>query len=363
LGDWGTFTSNSIFYTAPTYDSTNQKIVISYRDNDDSYYGKTVVGEVSGYTITGTDLSDDLKLRTADGALAYGPDRYFANNAPSLAAPTDDVTTGNEVVTSVDMPLAYNDWDDEGGAGAANVNDGDYDEGQDIYQEDTGGALTYSPSSAIPETVVYNGGATEVVGGFSGAGPGTSGSPATYLEIADNIWYRDHDHDTMYDLGEFLVKTSDSTLDSGDEVLQRADGGGDWIISNGNDMYRLKDDYSGGNPGGAADNHYYFYIDDNDNDVYDNGEAIVDQIDGNDLTMLEESDAAPNTDFILHHGYADLTKLPMAASAGGSVTWKFKVPSVNDRNNPLELKVVIALEDAAETGFYTISTDIVPTNV
>ena len=312
---------------------------------------------VSSTSGVGTNVAIDLRLRLSDLAVGFGPDRYFANAAnPTLATPMDDVTTGAQVVTSLDMPLAYNDWDDDAGAG--NVNDGNYDEGQDIYQEDTGGALTYTPASTIPETVVYVGAdGQQAKGGNSGAGPGTAGSAATYLESGDNVWYRDHDHDTVYDLGEFLIVSSNSDLDPTDEVLLRADGGGDWTISNGNDLYRLETDYNGGNPGGLADNHNYQYIDDNDNDRYDDGEAIVDHITGTDVLLLEEAD------FIIHHGLADLVKLPMAAAASGSVIWKFQVPSVNDRNNPLEVEVKVYLEDAAETGWYEISTDIRPVNV
>ena len=46
------FESASIAYTATTYDSTNNKIVIAYSDNGNSDYGTAIVGTVSGTSIS-----------------------------------------------------------------------------------------------------------------------------------------------------------------------------------------------------------------------------------------------------------------------------------------------------------------------
>ena len=47
-----TFNSQSTSYCAAIYDSTNGKVVIGYRDDGDSDYGRAVVGTVSGDTIS-----------------------------------------------------------------------------------------------------------------------------------------------------------------------------------------------------------------------------------------------------------------------------------------------------------------------
>ena len=50
LGDgWGTVAP---YFFASTYDTTNDKIVIAYQDNDDSNKGKAIVGTVTGTGIT-----------------------------------------------------------------------------------------------------------------------------------------------------------------------------------------------------------------------------------------------------------------------------------------------------------------------
>ena len=47
-----TFEAASITYTAIAYDSTNNKVVIAYRDNGNSTYGTAIVGTVSGTSIS-----------------------------------------------------------------------------------------------------------------------------------------------------------------------------------------------------------------------------------------------------------------------------------------------------------------------
>ena len=52
VGSATVFESASISYFSATYDSTNNKVVIAYRDNGNSYYGTAVVGTVSGTSIS-----------------------------------------------------------------------------------------------------------------------------------------------------------------------------------------------------------------------------------------------------------------------------------------------------------------------
>ena len=52
LGTPEIFESSSIYDTAATFDSTNNRVVIAYRDSGNAQYGTAVVGEVSGTDIT-----------------------------------------------------------------------------------------------------------------------------------------------------------------------------------------------------------------------------------------------------------------------------------------------------------------------
>jgi len=287
----------------------------------------------------GTDLTPHLKL-----GLAQGGSEYLGGDTEITGGPIEHVTNTNiEVITANGRSLVYLD-------GELAATDGLYQLGEDIYWEQNPGAATYSPPTmTLPETVVYTGAnGQQLSGGF----PPVAGTLATYLEAADNIWYRDWDHDTWYDAGEPLVVSADGDLDAGDEVLARADGPGTWGISHGTDMWKLEDDFNG------ANGHDYYYIDDSNDGLYTDGEAILDQIYGasNDLIRLEEDD------FVIHHGLANLGRLPLVQSGGGSWTYKFLVPSVCNLGSPLRIKIHIAIEDAAPTGFYKVSGRIIPLN-
>jgi len=308
----------------------------------------------------GTDVGDDLELRPADGAVATGPDQYFANAAPALAAPTDDTTTGSEVITSKNYPLSYNDADPDG-----TTYDSIYQDGQDIYQEETGGAGTYTDGADVPELLVYIGtDGTDV----SGGSPGVKGSAASHFVAGDNIWFRNIDHDSPadYDVGEPLLISTDSDLGPTDELLARADAANWPVLGFATmDSYRLETDYDGSKPAEAAGNHHYYYVDDNNDQQYTDGEAIIDQIGGSDLNRLELASLAPATDYVIHHGLANLLPFPLVQTGGGDGSWtyKFLVPSVANIGTPLEIEIRLAFEDAAPTGFYVIEGTIVPVNV
>ena len=68
------FESADSSYISATYDSTNAKICIAYRDNGNSNYGTAVVGTVSGTSISfGTPLVYETAT-TRDQATTYDPD-------------------------------------------------------------------------------------------------------------------------------------------------------------------------------------------------------------------------------------------------------------------------------------------------
>ena len=51
-GSEATFESGQTQWTSTVYDPVNAKIVVAYQDQDDSFYGKVIVGTLSGTTIT-----------------------------------------------------------------------------------------------------------------------------------------------------------------------------------------------------------------------------------------------------------------------------------------------------------------------
>ena len=279
----------------------------------------------------GTNIAGSLKLGAGNGGTEAGPDQVLRGS------PTDDTTVGSELVTGLTLRFAFVDTD----------GDGVFDLGEDLYEETTGGAGTYSSGA---DTLVHVGTATDVTGGS----PGTAGSATISIDDDDNIMFRDSDHDSNYDFSagtyEPLIYTgSDDVqpggiLTAGMEVLARS--GGDWPALGAGvgklDTYRLESDFDGLN------GHDYYFIDHYNTGVYTDGVAIIDQIAGTDGIRLEEADV------VIHHGLANLLALPIVTSNVGSVYYKFELPAASDRSNPLEVRVNMALEDAAPTGFYEV---------
>ena len=273
---------------------------------------------------TGTDVADDLKLGLVNGGSQATRDLILRGS------PTKDVTSGAEMVTSVSARFAYSD----------DNSDNDYDTGEDLYEEETGSGGTYSSAT---DTLIYDGGTTDVTGGSAG----TAGSTAVSIDDDDNIMFRDTDHDSAYDWAvgayEPLLYTgtadinANGILTSSVTVLARY--GGDWPGLAALDMWRLETDFNG------ANDHDYYYIDDDNDDSYDDGEAIIDQFGGSDTTKLEKTG-----DYVSHHGLANLILLSMSQMAIDSEGWKFMVPGVTDFGSPLEIRITIAIEDAAPTG-------------
>ena len=72
-GSEATFNSGSTSTMAVAFDSTNNKIVISFRDQSNSYYGTAIVGTISGTSITfGTEVVyESVNTSAQQNGLAY----------------------------------------------------------------------------------------------------------------------------------------------------------------------------------------------------------------------------------------------------------------------------------------------------
>lgn len=321
-------------------------------DSDDSNPDSAVI--VTPGSI-GTDVTDELKLGLVNGGLETTRDRILRGS------PTNDVTAGNELVTSVDERFSFVDED----------GDDRYDNGEDLYEEQTGGAGTYS---SISDTLIYTGGTIDVVEGE----PGRAGSSALSVDDDDNIMFIDYDHDLAYDWSvgvyEPLLHTGYADIEpmgmltSSVSVLARH--GGDWPSLIELDMRSLLTHFNG------ANDHNYHFIDDDGDGLYDDGEAIIDQIDGRSIALLESAD------HVVHNGLANLFELPVALSQLSAencgptlgcgpypdvkvnlMGWKFLVPGINDLGSPLDIRIIIAIEDAASPCMFEIFGKLRPVNV
>ncbi len=243
---------------------TNRFKIDSADTSADSYV------EITDTSGLGTNVAGLLKLGLSHGGYEFGPDGVL------YGGPSDDATTGFEVVTGSGVPLAFNDNDNDG-----MVVDSAYQDGQDIYQESVAGALSYSE---LADKVVYDGGTQQVC----------NGCPATGFIDSDEVMYIDSDHDLHYDTGEPLLFTLTDTNPGGDleyhhEVLERADGLGMWEYPD-MDTHQFPESF--------------YYTDATGDDSYTSGEAIVDQSLGTDNTLLEEADT------VVAAGCADIHIFP-----------------------------------------------------
>lgn len=79
------FESASTLYTATTFDSTNEKIVISYRDAGNSNRGTSVVG-----TVSGTSISFGTPVVFETGSTAWVSSAYDSTSSKIIIAYSDD---------------------------------------------------------------------------------------------------------------------------------------------------------------------------------------------------------------------------------------------------------------------------------
>ena len=80
FGSATVFNSGLTYYTSIGYDSTNGKVVIAYRDGGDSNFGNSIVGTVSGTSIS------------------FGSESQFENSAISTSSVTFDSTNDKIVI-------------------------------------------------------------------------------------------------------------------------------------------------------------------------------------------------------------------------------------------------------------------------
>ena len=138
FGTPGVFTSNDIYETAITYDSSNDRVVIAFTDMDNSYRTTSVIGQISGTSINFSGLNTfdygvrntvtydstnnkvvfvyrdepnadagTVKVGTVNsGSLSYGSAVVFTSDANYMSSAYD--STNQKIV------IAYHDGDDNG---------------------------------------------------------------------------------------------------------------------------------------------------------------------------------------------------------------------------------------------------------
>lgn len=89
IGTPATFESADVYYTAATYDSTNEKVVIAYSDVGNSKYGTAVVGTVSGTSIS------------------FGTPVIFNSARSDFVSSTYDSANGKVVLAYQNQPTGY----------------------------------------------------------------------------------------------------------------------------------------------------------------------------------------------------------------------------------------------------------------
>jgi len=156
-----TFQNSAIFYNDVTYDSANEKIVIAYRDNNNSSHGTAIVGTVSGTSISfGTKLVFEAAETNFIGAT------YDSVNGKVIISYSDNgnsnygtVISGTVSGTSIsfDSPLVYE-------SSYSKVNRIVYDTNSekaviaygDNGNSDYGTAIVYSPGGSSTNLTTEN---------------------------------------------------------------------------------------------------------------------------------------------------------------------------------------------------------------
>ena len=98
FGSATVFESASTGYHSATYDSTNEKVVIAYRDNGNSEYGTAVVG-----TVSGTSISFGTPVVYESGSIDYSSATYDSTNEKVVIVYRDggDSDKGKVVIGTV----------------------------------------------------------------------------------------------------------------------------------------------------------------------------------------------------------------------------------------------------------------------
>jgi predicted CxxxxCH...CXXCH cytochrome family protein len=192
----------------------------------------------NGFGIPGTlDTNESIILDDGDGIVEEGV--LSGGGSP------------DEIITSGDADLRSFVSADRVKIYDSIVGNNQWDTNEDIvYDSDNDNSFDYFGTPA--DVNLYIGSGREVAHGNG------------LVVIAGNLRYLDTDHSGNYTLGEPIVVSSDNTLQSTDELLEREDD----IYDAGAVVYKLWDFDI--NPFTSE-----FFIDDNNNGVYDDGEAII----------------------------------------------------------------------------------------
>ena len=220
---WGTpevFESASTEYIAATFDSSNNKVVIAYRDEDNSNYGTGVVGTVSGTSISfGTPVvfSSSSTMRIAAtfdtnnnaGAIAYVD---FGNSEYGTAV----VGTVSGTAISFGTPVVY---ESAATSWTAATFDTSYNRNVIAYMDDANSDYGTVQLGVISGTSFIFGGSPIVF-----ATAATTHIAATYDSNLEKvvIAYRD-DGNSMYGTAIVGTVTGSYTMTFGTEVLFEAD--------------------------------------------------------------------------------------------------------------------------------------------
>ena len=157
-----TFQNSAIFYNDTIYDSANEKIVIAYRDNNNSSYGTAIVG-----TVSGTSISFGTKVVFESAETNFIGATYDSVNGKVIISYSDNggnsnygtVISGTVSGTSIsfDSPLVYE-------SAYSKVNRIVYDTNSekaviaygDNGNSDYGTAIVYSPGGSSTNLTTEN---------------------------------------------------------------------------------------------------------------------------------------------------------------------------------------------------------------
>ena len=95
------FEAASTDYNAVTFDSSNNKIIISYRDGGNSNYGTAIVG-----TVSGTSISFGTPVVFVSGSASWPATTFDSNSNKVVIAWTDGVIVGTVSGTSISFGSA-----------------------------------------------------------------------------------------------------------------------------------------------------------------------------------------------------------------------------------------------------------------
>ena len=192
IGSEVVFESAAIRHVSSTFDSTNGRVVIAYRDDGNSYYGTAVVGQVSGSSIT------------------FGTPTVFESALTQYTSTVHD-SANNKIV------IAYSD-DGNSSRGTAVV--GTIDTTDNSI--DFGSPVVFRSASCTYISAVYDASAQKVVVAYQDGGNSDRGYTSVLTVSGTSISYGSY---RQFESGrvDAIATTYDST--NGKVVIAYQDGG------------------------------------------------------------------------------------------------------------------------------------------